>query len=157
MENQLNILSESLDKKLEVLARIQEYNSEQEKVFTSSKVDMSTFDEAVEKKQQLIDELEKLDEGFETMYRNLAEQLEHDKAQYADQIREIQGKIKAVLDLSVSIQVQEDRNKQLIEQYFARERKGLQQSRKTSTAAYNYYKSAAQSEYRPSQFVDSKQ
>ena len=33
MENQLTILSESLDKKLEVLQKIREYNKRQEEIF----------------------------------------------------------------------------------------------------------------------------
>ena len=41
MENQLTILSESLDKKLEVLQKIREYNKRQEEIFSAEKVDMS--------------------------------------------------------------------------------------------------------------------
>ena len=48
MENQLTILSESLDKKLEVLQKIQDYNKRQEEIFSAEKVDMSFFDDAVE-------------------------------------------------------------------------------------------------------------
>ena len=48
MENQLTILSESLDKKLEVLQKIREYNKRQEEIFSAEEVDMSLFDDAVE-------------------------------------------------------------------------------------------------------------
>ena len=51
MENQLTILSESLDKKLEVLQKIREYNKRQEEIFSAEEVDMSLFDDAVEEKQ----------------------------------------------------------------------------------------------------------
>ena len=37
MESQLTILSESLDKKLEVLQKIQEYNKRQEEIFSAEK------------------------------------------------------------------------------------------------------------------------
>ena len=56
MESQLTILSESLDRKLEVLQKIQEYNKRQEEVFSAEKVDIRQFDAAVEEKQHLIDE-----------------------------------------------------------------------------------------------------
>ena len=72
MENQLTILSESLDKKLEVLQKIREYNKRQEEIFSAEEVDMSLFDDAVEEKQRLIDEVVHLDEGFEIMYEKLA-------------------------------------------------------------------------------------
>jgi flagellar biosynthesis/type III secretory pathway chaperone len=157
MENQLTILSESLDKKIQVLHAIQTYNTRQEQIFSSGQADMSAFDEAVEEKGRLIDSLTQLDEGFDTLYANIAEQIKDRREQYADQIREIQTKIKHVMDLSVSIQTQEARNKQLIEQYFARERQGLQQNRKSSAAAYNYYKKMSNADYLPPQYMDSKQ
>ena len=68
MENQLIILSESLDKKLEVLQKIQDYNKRQEEIFSAENVDMSLFDDAVEEKQRLIDEVVRLDEGQPRRY-----------------------------------------------------------------------------------------
>ena len=88
MENQLTILSESLDKKLEVLQKIREYNKRREEIFSAEEVDMSLFDDAVEEKQRLIDEVVHLDEGFEIMYEKLARELEGNRERYAAQIRE---------------------------------------------------------------------
>ena len=93
MENQLTILSESLDKKLEVLQKIREYNKRQEEIFSAEEVDMSLFDDAVEEKQRLIDEVVHLDEGFEIMYEKLARELEGNRQRYAAQIRELQTKV----------------------------------------------------------------
>ena len=75
MESQLTILSESLDRKLEVLQKIQEYNKRQEEVFSAEKVDIRQFDAAVEEKQHLIDEVVRLDDGFEILYEKLAKEL----------------------------------------------------------------------------------
>ena len=107
MENQLTILSESLDKKLEVLQKIREYNKRQEEIFSAEKVDMSLFDDAVEEKQRLIDEVVRLDEGFEILYEKLAKELEGNRQRYAAQIRELQAKVAKVTELSVSVQAQE--------------------------------------------------
>ena len=96
MENQLTILSESLDKKLEVLQKIREYNKRQEEIFSAEKVDMSLFDDAVEEKQRLIDEVVRLDEGFEILYEKLAKELEGNRQRYAAQIRELQAKVAKV-------------------------------------------------------------
>ena len=157
MENQLTILSESLDKKMEVLYAIREYNDRQEKLFTAPEVNMNAFDDAVAEKGRLIDELTKLDEGFETLYQNIADQIKDKRQLYAEQIRLLQQKITEVMELSVSIQAQEARNKQLIEQYFEKERNNLRQNRKSSTAAYNYYKKVSNVDYLPPQYMDSKQ
>lgn len=141
MESQLSILQESLVAKRQVLLEIQEYNRKQEEVFTSEEVDMSLFDEAIEEKGRLIERLTRLDDGFETMYQKLARELENNREKYAAQIKVLQGQIKEITDLGVSIQAQEARNKSLIENYFSRERKNMHKSLQNSTKAYNFYKS----------------
>ncbi len=92
MESQLTILSESLDRKLEVLQKIQEYNKHQEEVFSAEKVDIRQFDAAVEEKQHLIDEVVRLDDGFDILYAKLAKELEGNRQRYAAQIKELQAK-----------------------------------------------------------------
>ena len=114
MESQLTILSESLDRKLEVLQKIQEYNKRQEEVFSAEKVDIRQFDAAVEEKQHLIDEVVRLDDGFEILYEKLAKELEGNRQRYAAQIKEMQAKVAKVTELSVSVQAQEARNKKLV-------------------------------------------
>ena len=156
MENQLTILSESLDKKLEVLRKIQDYNKRQEEIFSAENVDMSLFDDAVEEKQRLIDEVVRLDEGFEIMYEKLAKELEGNRERYAAQIRELQQKVSRVTELSVTVQAQEARNKKLIESYFAKERAGIGQRRKNAKSAYDYYKSMSGAGYVQPQMYDNK-
>ncbi|MBQ8822691.1 MAG: flagellar protein FliT [Lachnospiraceae bacterium] len=156
MENQLTILAESLEKKKQVLARIQEYNKRQEEVFSTETVDMDSFDAAVEEKGRLIEELLKLDNGFELLYERLAAQLKDNRAKYASEIKGIQQQIAIVTEMGVAVQVQEKRNKQLIEQYFAKQREGIRDNRKTSKAAYDYYKKLNNAAYNPPQFMDSK-
>ncbi len=157
MENQLTILKESLEKKLQVLGEIQEYNKKQEKAFSGENVDMGSFDVAVEEKGALIEKLSRLDDGFETLYERLSQQLKDNREKYASEIKELQTLISQVTELSVSVQVQEKRNKQLVEQFFAREKATIGQNRKASKAAYDYYKKASNTSYVPPQFMDSKQ
>ncbi len=157
MENQLTILAESLEKKRQVLVQIQEYNKHQEQIFLEESVNMDDFDAAVEEKGRLIEALSRLDVGFELLYEKLAEQLKSDRAKYAVQIRDIQQQIAVITDLSMTIQAQEKRNKQLIEQYFSKQRAGIRENRKSSKAAYDYYKKVNNVNYAPPQFMDSKQ
>ena len=157
MESQLTILSESLDRKLEVLQKIPEYNKRQEEIFSAQNVDISQFDAAVEEKQRLIDEVVRLDDGFEILYEKLAKELEGNRQRYAAQIRELQAKVTKVTELSVSVQAQEARNKKLIENYFAGERTKIGQRRKSAKSAFDYYKSMSGAGYVPPQMYDSKQ
>lgn len=157
MENHLNVLSESLDEKIKVLHEIEKYNITQEQIFCSGQADMESFDVAMEEKGRLIDRLNHLDDGFEILYGHLAKELKQNRDKYAEQIKELQEKISKVTELSVSIQAQEARNKKLIEEYFRKARAGLGQNRRSSKAAYDYYKSMSGSNYPQNRQWDSKQ
>ncbi|MCR5799397.1 MAG: flagellar export chaperone FlgN [Lachnospiraceae bacterium] len=156
MENSLNILAESLDMKIEVLKEIQAYNDKQEKAFSEEHPDMDSFDEAIEEKGRLIEKLEKLDEGFETLYAEVSEQLNKDRSKYAVQIRQLQDKITIITELSTSIQAKEARNKKLIEDYFSYQRKDIKKNRVNSKAAYGYYKNMSGIATAEPQYMDSK-
>lgn len=156
MENQLTILSESLDKKLLLLKEIQEYNKRQEQSFLEETANLEEFDAAIEEKGRLIERLGRLDEGFEALYGRLAEELKGNREKYKAQIAALQDKIRQVTELGVSIQAQEQRNKKLVEQYFAKAHNNIRQERKSSKAAYNYYKSMSGAAAAQSRFMDSK-
>lgn len=157
MDNYLKILEESLRKKLQVLDEIQAYNEKQKQVFQSDSVELDEFDAAVEEKGKLIEQISKLDEGFEVLYSNVAKELEGNKEKYTKQIQTLKQLVQQVTEKGVSIQVQEARNKALIESYFAREREQIRQGRQASKAAYGYYKSMSNTNTVPPQFLDSKQ
>lgn len=156
MENQLTVLSESLDKKLQLLREIQEYNKKQERSFLEGTADLEGFDAAIEEKGRLIEKLERLDEGFETVYGRLAEELKENRDKYKAQIGLLQDKIRQVTELGVSIQAQEQRNKKLVEQYFAKQHSNIRKERKNSKAAYDYYKTMSGAAVTQSHFMDSK-
>lgn len=156
MENSLDVLSESLDLKIEVLKEIQEYNDRQAEAFSGEEPDMDSFDEAIEEKGRLIERLEKLDEGFELLYARLAEQLKDNRDKYAVQIRQLQEKITVVTELGVSVQASEARNKKLIEDYFGRSKRGIKEGRVGSKAAYDYYRNMSGMNVMGAQFMDSK-
>lgn len=157
MDNSLAVLSESLSLKIEVLKSIQEYNERQKEAFSIDEPDIDSFDEAIEEKGRLIERLEELDNGFEILYENISTLLRQDRTKYALQIREIQDKISVVTEMSMSIQAQEARNKKLIEEYFARERNSIKNSRVGSKAAFDYYKNMTGMNVPGHSILDSKQ
>lgn len=156
-ENYLKVLEESLEKKLQILQQLQEYSTEQQKVFQAPAVDLEKFDEYVDKKDKLIEELTILDNGFEALYHNISQELEGNREKYAAQIKQLQELVTRVTEKSVSIQAQEARNKKLVDDFFRRERANLAQSRKTSKAAFDYYRSMSNTNVQSPQFLDNKQ
>lgn len=156
-ESYLNILEESLQKKLQVMAKIREYNLRQEEIFRSDNVELDKFDEYVEEKGALVDEVVALDNGFETLYGKVAEELKDNREKYADQIKRLQALVTRVTEESVSIQAQEARNKRLVEDFFRKQKADLGQTRRSSRAAYDYYRNMSQANVVQPQFMDNKQ
>lgn len=155
MNNSLNVLADSLDIKLEVLGNIQKYTEEQKAVFETEFPDIEEFDRLVDEKDALVDKLISLDEGFENLYREVADGLKDNMEKYSVQIKQLQEKISRITEISASIQTQEARNKKMIEEYFAKERQGIKKSRVSSKAAYDYYKNMSGMNLNISGFMDS--
>lgn len=141
ISNYLKVLEESLVKKSGILDEIQSANQAQNELLKAEKLDMEAYDKYVDVKDTCIQKLEKLDEGFESLYDKIREELLNHKAQYAEQIKKIQLLISEVTEKSVSIQAMEARNRDAVTAFFNREKQALGNGRKTSKAAYGYYKS----------------
>lgn len=156
MENYLQMLEESLEKKKDVLERIELCVKEQELLLKEPVVAMDAFDASIDKKGMLIDEINRLDTGFEQLYERISKQLLSNRSLYSAHIKRLQDMIEEITQKSVSIQAQEQRNKKLAEVYFRKSRQELKKSRIGSRAALNYYKSANGSGYIPPQVMDQK-
>lgn len=156
MENHLAILAEGLDRKIQVLKQIKECCDRQAEVLSQEEVELEAFDKEFEEKDKLIEEMTRLDDGFDPLYKELSKELQDNKAKYAAQIKELQERIEKVTELSVSIQTQETRNKKAVEEYFARTRNGIRQNRQSSKAAYDYYKNMSGISLSTSRFMDDK-
>ena len=156
IENYLQILEESLHKKMDVLDKIEGVNKRQEQVLKAELVLDDEFEQCINDKGVLIDELKKLDEGFESLYEHIKVQLSTGKEKYKVQILTLQKLITEVTEKGVSIQTQEARNKILVEQFFAKRKQELQQGRRSSKVALDYYRSMNQSQVVMPQFMDKK-
>ncbi len=155
-ENYLVILEESLRRKLQVLEDIQAYNQRQQEIFQADNVDLDQFDSYVDEKGVLIERLNSLDNGFERLYANVAQELSGNREKYGDQIKRLQGLVSKVTEAGVAVQAQEARNKKLIEEYFRRQREGIREGRKSSKAAFDYYKNMSKSSVVMPQIMDQK-
>lgn len=155
-KNYLTLLEESLQQKLQVMEEIQQYNLRQQEIFQADEVDIDRFDEYVDEKGQLIDKLNSLDNGFESLYAKVAKELADNRDAYKDQIKRLQELVTQVTETSVTIQAQEARNKKLIEDFFQKTRDNIRSGRKSSKAAYDYYKNMSKSAVVLPQFMDSK-
>lgn len=154
LNNYLQILQESLIKKLEILNEIEKKSLEQAKMLKSGEIEFSAIDLNMDEKAELISELTKLDDGFEHLYERIREELLKNKEYYKNEILLLKNLISKVTEKSASIQAIEARNKAEIEIYCSNQKKGLQSRKTAMSVANDYYQNMNKVKYVSPQFLD---
>lgn len=152
----VTVLEESLEKKIHVLDEIYRISQLQAEALSKQPADLEAFDRYVDDKDICIEKLSKLDEGFETLYERVEQELKDNRVMYADQIAHMQKLIAEITDKSTSIQALEERNKKAVEDTLYRERRELGQGKRSLNAAMSYYRSMSGAGIVPPSFMDKK-
>ena len=155
-ETYVDIMIQSLNKKIQVLDRILELNIDQKQVLEDPKAEVELFDKIVEEKGQLIEQMQHLDSGFEKLYDRVKEELQGNREIYAQKIQTMQSCIRRITDKSMEIQAQEARNRELMVRKFAYVREKAKTVRTSSKVANRYYKNMMKLNYVDPQFMDNK-
>lgn len=136
----LDVLKDSLEKKEEILRMLSYKNAEQMSLLKEEEFLPEKIEKTVEEKSALIEKLLKLDEGFQTLYDKVKEEINGKKEIYKDQIRQLQDLIVKITDMSVALQAEEARNKRLFDAKIKKERQVVRLGRNQSNVSKNYYK-----------------
>lgn len=152
----VEIMIQSLNKKLIVLDKIIEANAKQKVVLENENAPVEDFDQIVEEKAALIEQMQQLDSGFEKLFTRVEEELQTNKEAHAEEIRTMQNCIRRITDKSMEIQVQEARNKDLMIRKFAYVKDTARNMRTNSKVANQYYKNMMKLNYVDPQFMDNK-
>lgn len=156
IKSYIQILQDSLVKKLELLTKIEEKSLEQSNMIKSRDVDLTLVDFNMDEKAALIDEVLSLDDGFETLYEKIKVHLVPNKEQYKNEIKALQELIEKVTEKNASIQAIEARNKAEMEVVFNNQKKGLQGKKNAMSVAQNYYQNMNKVKHVSPQFLDQK-
>lgn len=154
-ENYLQVMADSMKKKEAVLRKIISLNEEQQKLLERDDFAEDMLRQSIDAKGECIDELTRLDEGFQSLYNHVKTELEIHKDNYRDEIKEMKSLITRVTELSVKAEVQEKRNKQLMDGKLSAIRQNLSSAKKTASMANTYYQTMNKLNYEP-QFMDQK-
>ena len=152
----LDMLVDCLDKKNQILEKMVILNKKQTELIQDENFSLNEFDKCVEEKGILIENILKLDSGFETLYNKVGKTVADNPAAYKEQLSKMQALITAVTEKSVSIQAEEERNKALIENRFSREKNRIKSGRSQSKVALDYYNNMNKLNHVDSQFWDKK-
>lgn len=155
-EGYLQILLESLEKKKSVLLEIIDLEKEQLEIALKEELDFERYDDSVTKKDELIERLDKLDEGFTTTYEYVREELQENPKAHEEIVKELKKLVAEVTDLTVEVQSKEARNKEAIGLAIKKSRGRLKQKTVSKNAALQYYKNMSQINTVDPQLMDRK-
>lgn len=157
MENTyVDIMIQSLQKKKKVLEEIKKQNILQKNILEEDVADAERFDKTVEDKASLIEQITQLDSGFDKLFERVKDALNENRDAYAEDIKMMQQLIREVTDLSMEVQAQEARNKDLMTRKFVSIRERAKVVRTNSKAANQYYQNMMQLNVIDPQFMDNK-
>ncbi len=153
----INILYNTLVRKEECLKKVCVLEEEQEKILSNPELTVEEFEDMVARKQTLLNELDSLDKGFETVYERVKKEMTDNKGQYREIIEKMQGCIVRITEFTVKIQAIEERNKIKADNMFAIKRGQVKNTRVNNQMAAKYYKNmTGQHQNGQSYFLDTK-
>ena len=114
----INVLTTSLRKKVSILEKLVKVTDEEEVLLKKEGVTIEEIEEKEQEKGKYLESLELADEGFEKVFQRI-------KYQYEEEIKTMQTLIKKITDMTVKIQAQEVRNKQLMEFFFQQKKRDI--------------------------------
>ena len=150
------ILLQSLIKKNELLDRMIRQNAVQEEILKREEFDMDAFDAAIDTQSAYVEQLDRLDQGFESVYDRVREELMENRERYRDEITRMKEQIQQITDKIVTINAGNMRNKMLAENQFKKKRQEIGAGASKNRVARNYYNSMNNLNYVSPQFYDNK-
>lgn len=153
----IDILQQSLQKKIQVLQEIHRLSVVQMELLRNPELTPEEFEQNIEEKGQYIDALQRLDEGFDELYQRVQVELCNNKEANRDAILVMKQCIRDITNLSMDIQVTEARNKELAVQKFAAIKQQVKQVRSSKNILSEYHRNMTQTNYIDPQFMDNKQ
>lgn len=155
-EAYLQIMIESLEKKNEVLDKIIELDHKQLEIATKDNVNLEEYDESMDSKGKLIDELNKLDDGFTSTYEMVKDEVISNPDKYREMILKMQELIRIAVDKSVEVNTLEARNKKAMQFFVSKKHRDIRSMKVSNAAASKYYKAMSRINDVDPQLMDKK-
>ncbi|MBQ8165921.1 MAG: hypothetical protein IJZ96_02665 [Lachnospiraceae bacterium] len=137
----VTIMKESLVRKKDYLQEILELTNKQGELAIAPELDEEAFSSIVERKDVLISNVNEIDKGFTAVYDRVRKGIIQDKDLYKEDLKAIQNLIRQCVDIGMSIESAELRNKSSLETAFAKSFRGVKQLKQSKQVANRYYKS----------------
>ena len=150
----LDSLESNLNKKSVLLKEMAEVLEQQLQLLNTSDMQLEELDLCMEKQGNLTEELESLNEEADSLYEYLQKadiSAEAGNASKIVHIKELLAQITTDFDI---LQEKEQNARQRMDAFFQKERKNFGDGRRSSKAAFDYYKNMSGANVVPPQFMD---
>lgn len=138
INNYLQLMIESLQKKDKVLEDIKAIVLNQAEILSADVIDQTAFDNSMARKSDLINELDRLNDGFEKIYDRIKDALIADKDKYSSYIKQLQSLIATVSEKSILIQTMEERNRAKADSFFKSRQQEIKSLKRSNSVARSY-------------------
>lgn len=155
-ETYIKLLQDTLERKLLVIRELLELSQQQNDCLKNEIFDEEQFDELLNQKEILLEELNQLDSGFERAYELVRREVADHKNLYKNEITALQRTIRRITDISVNIQAIEKRNRDAMVVVLSKKRKEIKNFKVQNQAVTSYYKTMANQHEIQSFFYDKK-
>lgn len=152
----LDVLIQSLRKKLVLLNRLSILNQDQREILQDEHAAPDAFDINVRDKGDLIDQIVALDAGFDEVYAHIKDLMERDHSAYEDQLDEMRRLIRQVMAEDASVRAEEQRNYELAQQKFASVKKQVREVKASQKMVNSYYQNMMRQKPGDAMFLDNK-
>lgn len=154
----VEILINSLKKKIEVMDKIVAENEKQLNIINELGIDSEQMEITYDNKEKLIADLSELDNGFDNVYIRIRDAFsdESTKNKYKNEILIMKELITQITEKSVNIERMERRNQDAVAKNIAKEKSEISQAKSARKVANDYYNAMSKVNYVEPQFMDKK-
>ena len=152
----LELLIQSLKKKLLLLNQIIVLNQQQREMLSDENLDPDTLDVNVREKDELISQVTQLDDGFDEVYAHIADLMKKNHSDYEEELDRMRELIRQIMAKDASIRPDEQRNYELAQKKFARVKKQIREVKTSQKMVNRYYQNMMQQRQADIQYMDNK-
>ena len=152
----IDLLIDTMIKKQKLLDDIINLTKEQAMLLNQQPFSVESFEETLDKKEILINDLNLLDEGFLKLFNRVKEEVQGRSEFYAEQIKTLQNHIKELTAKGTLIQTLESANKMKIDVALNSKRSEIRQVKMSNQTATKYYKNMMNLNQNDAIFYDKK-
>lgn len=152
----VDILKSSLVRKKDYLSEILELTLAQGKLVREDDFDEEAFEDILDKKEILIQNVNEIDKGFTSVYDRVRDEIIEHKDGFREELSGIQKLIRQCVDLGMKIEAEEERNRNSLELAFSTKFKGIRQLKQSKSVANKYYRAMSNGMVNDSMLYDTK-